>query len=379
VQPATNRNTSSDGGSLPDRAPDHLPSLDGLRGVAVLLVLLTHLSLATALPSLESFKNAIRAGYLGVDIFFVLSGFLVTRLLCHDRASGRTLGRFLWRRSLRIFPAYYLLLAILAVVAPGSYIWACLFYVSNFVDAAAPDVAHPMRHAWSLAIEEQFYLVWPLVFFAVGGVGTARSRWAAWVGMPAIALASLALLAFASTQGHDLGDWTYRLPTTRLLSLSLGCSIAFAEPWLRAKPRRLVIGTILALCLGAAGLALGARYRLNGAIATIGFSGISLSAVLIALTLDATRSTLRVVLANAPLQAVGRISYGLYLYHFPIFVAMGVRYADDAPSLGRIALATTIAFAVAAISFVVYERPILAARDRIPTPAKLWRRWRGRT
>ncbi len=355
-------------------SPDHLPSLDGLRGVAVLLVLLTHLALATALPALESAKNAVRAGYLGVDIFFVLSGFLVTRLLRHDLASGRTLGRFLWRRSLRIFPAYYLLLAVLAIVVPGSYLWACLLYVSNVVDAAMPDVAHPMRHAWSLAIEEQFYLVWPLLFFLLGD---ARARWAAWVGMPLVALLSLTALAIASTQGHDLGDWTYRLPTTRLLSLSLGCSVAFAEPWLRARSSRLVLGAVAAALVGAIGLLLGATFKLNGAIATVGFSGISLTAVLLALLADSTRSPARALLANPPLQAVGRISYGLYLYHFPIFVAMRVRYAEDQPSLARIALAVTIAGAVAAVSFVLFERPILAARDRIPTPAALWRRWRG--
>jgi peptidoglycan/LPS O-acetylase OafA/YrhL len=360
--------------------PDHLPSLDGLRGIAVLLVLLTHLSLSEAVPALEAFKNAIRAGYLGVDIFFVLSGFLVTRVLRHDLGSGKTLGRFLWRRSLRIFPAYYLLLAILALVAPGSYLWACLLYVSNFVDAARPAVEHPMRHAWSLAIEEQFYLVWPLLYW---WLGDQRARWAAFVGMPIVALLTLAGLAVAALPafgGHDLGDWTYRLPTTRLLSLSLGCSLAFAEGWLRAMPRRLLIATIAAGMLGLVGLAAGAVVRLNGAIATVGFACISLCTVLVALRLDAIRSPLGsplgALLANGPLTAIGRISYGLYLYHFPIFIALRVRYADDDPTIGRVLLAVALAFVVAIISYRWIERPILQARDRIPTPAALWRRWR---
>ena len=362
----------------PSVPPDHLPSLDGLRGIAVLLVLLTHLSLAEALPALEAFKNAIRAGYLGVDIFFVLSGFLVTRVLRHDLASGKTLGRFLWRRSLRIFPAYYLLLAILAVVVPGGYLWACLFYVSNFVDAARPLVEHPMRHAWSLAIEEQFYLLWPLVYC---WLGDRRARWAAWIGMPLVAivtLVGLALAALPALGGHDLGDWTYRLPTTRLLSLSLGCSLAFAEGWLRAVPVRLDLAAVGAALLGLAGLAVGSVVRLNGSIATVGFACVSLWAVLIALRLDARRSPLRALLANGPLTAIGRISYGLYLYHFPIFIALRVRYADDDPSIGRVLLAVGVAFAVAFLSYRWIERPILAARDRIPTPAALWHRWRRR-
>jgi peptidoglycan/LPS O-acetylase OafA/YrhL len=372
---------------------DHLPALDGIRAIAVLLVLLTHASLGEAAPWLEWFKNAIRAGYLGVDIFFVLSGFLVTRVLWQDWAKGRPLGRFLWRRSLRIFPAYYLLLAILLVVAPGWYLLPCAAYVSNITDALCGECRHPMRHAWSLAIEEQFYLVWPVLFFALGA---AKAKLVARFWMPLVALATLAVLALCAVRWPEVawGDWTYRLPTTRILSLALGCTLAFSETWLRQAPWRLP-GLALGALAGA--LVVVALFFVvwpvpAGAAGTVAFSLISTSIVATGLAAhqasidvrNGDRSPLRrgasllaAILGHAVPVAIGRISYGLYLYHFPIFLAFGVRYTEDRPSLGLVVLALIATFAAAGASYRFVERPILEARDRIPTPAALWRRLRG--
>ncbi|MDZ4753410.1 MAG: acyltransferase [Phycisphaerae bacterium] len=361
----------------PSLPRDHLPTLDGLRGCAVLLVMLTHASLTEAAPWLEDFKNTIRAGYFGVDIFFVLSGLLVTRVLRQDWAGGRSLGRFLWRRSLRIFPAYYMLLLVLLVVAPGWYLLACALYVSNVTDAMWPTLEHPLRHAWSLAIEEQFYLVWPALFYLCGD---RRARIVASIGMPCAAIASLAILAslvYAGVASSDeAGDWTYRLPTTRLLSLSLGCSLAFAERRLRAN-RRLMLGMAIGtaalaavvMWIGYVELAIPA-----GAPGTFAFAFVSTSAVLTALWLHDGPRVLRALLANLPLTSIGRISYGLYLYHFPIYLAFGIRYMDDRPSMARVLAAVGTTFVAATLSYITFERPILQARDRIPTPAALWRR-----
>jgi peptidoglycan/LPS O-acetylase OafA/YrhL len=235
----------------------------------------------------------------------------------------------------------------------------------------------PMRHAWSLAIEEQFYLCWPALFYLFG---MRRARWLAYVAMPLVALLTLAGIWYLSVRDHEeLGDWTYYLPTTRLLSLSLGCSLAFAEPWLRSRPAR--IAALASSCVAGAALVIWAghfRWHVpSGVDGTVGFALVSTSAVLVALFLHTSLPALAPLLANAPLRGLGRISYGLYLYHFPIYVALGVRYDTDHPSVSRIMLAPTLALLAAIVSYFCFERPILLNRDRIPTPVKIWKRLVG--
>jgi peptidoglycan/LPS O-acetylase OafA/YrhL len=181
----------------------HIPALDGLRGIAVLLVLWAHVPTGSLGTTLETAKLFVKPGYLGVDVFFVLSGFLITRILLADREAGVPLSWFWARRFLRIFPIYYLLLAVLWFVERGPEWPWCAGYVSNFYFIFHGDHASEsssLRHTWSLAIEEHYYLVWPLVVYALRG---RRKLALGAIPLLALALAS-ALVALYLDETPDL-------------------------------------------------------------------------------------------------------------------------------------------------------------------------------
>src|SRR5882672_2186860 len=124
------------------------------------MVLWSHVPVASTPGVVRLLRSAFNPGYLGVDLFFVLSGFLITRILLADRENERPLRFFLARRALRIFPIYYLLLAVLLLAKPGQYLAWCAIYLSNF-HFMFDKTPNPLPHTWSLAIEEHFYLIWP--------------------------------------------------------------------------------------------------------------------------------------------------------------------------------------------------------------------------
>ena len=140
--------------------PDHLPALDGLRALAVLLVLWTHTPLTLQHPELAAWSAFVQPGYLGVDVFFVLSGFLITRILLSEKARAVPLWKFMLRRAVRIFPAYYLLVGLVAAFAWTPDVPWCALYLGN-VFYPAFGHAGLLQHSWSLCVEEHFYLLWP--------------------------------------------------------------------------------------------------------------------------------------------------------------------------------------------------------------------------
>jgi peptidoglycan/LPS O-acetylase OafA/YrhL len=164
--------------------PTQIPALDGLRGVAIIAVLCSHLIWPS--PSFDGIDRVLFNGWVGVDLFFVLSGFLITRILCETRDEPGYFRRFYVRRSLRIFPIYYLFLAILFLVVPlilrlsheemstslrdlidrQGWYWSYLVNVLQASNHAAID-RQWSAHFWSLAVEEQFYLFWPAVVLLV--------------------------------------------------------------------------------------------------------------------------------------------------------------------------------------------------------------------
>ena len=348
----------------------HVPALDGVRGIAVIAVLLFHGGVSWA-----------RGGFLGVDAFFVLSGLLITSLLLDEahRDQRVDLGRFWSRRARRLLPALIVVVAATglyaALLAPRGALdglrkdaLATLFYVANwrFIQAgadyfeatAAPSV---LRHAGSLSIEEQFYLAWPLVLFAI-----ARSRARVWwtAGVAAAgAIASAVAMAFIFDPADDVSR-AYFGTDTRVHVVLVGCVLAAVVAVVRRRggiQSRAVCRLLgFAAALGAAGF-LAASATVEGTEPLLFRGGFLVLAVAVALLLAhivlVPEGWSAWVFAWPPLRAVGLVSYGLYLWHWPVFLTVtNDRTGLSGPALlgAKVAVTTVLALA----SYVIVERPI---------------------
>lgn len=354
----------------------YVPGLDGLRGAAVAAVLAFH-------------AGRLKGGYLGVDLFFVLSGYLITSLLLLEgTAAGRIgLARFWGRRARRLLPALGVMLAGVSLYAwvaadPGELHrirWdglATLAYVANwrqifgqvdyFALFAAPS---PLEHTWSLAIEEQFYVIWPLVFVALVAVirrrntrrGKAKGNLGAAVLVLSLVLGAAAL-ALQVVLGHDSG-WArvYFGTDTRAFAILAGAAVAGYTVWrgpvAEGAPRRVLE---VAALVGVAALAV-AWTTMDGTGSLVRHGGLAACSVAGALVVAAVaqpRETLVArLLAVAPLRWLGLISYGVYLYHWPIDVWL----SSDRTGLSGvplIALQLGVTLAVSVLSYRFIEQPI---------------------
>ncbi|MCR9244362.1 MAG: acyltransferase [bacterium] len=349
--------------------PRHLPVLDGLRAIAVLLVLWSHVTTKTpGYPQwLLTLRTLIGPGGMGVEIFFVLSGFLITRILMAERENERPVRWFLLRRVLRIFPIYYLLLVVMLVVDPRPEIGWCAVYLSNVITITDPARDFPLQHTWSLCVEEHFYLLWPLVVaFSRPG---RPARILVWFAMPA-ALGAALLVGFYGQLQHAHVTTQHCSPI-RFFSLGAGCLLAYAEPSIRARPWRWA--GVASLLLIPAFLAnnivqfvlLPHWLELRGgpllplqagpALWLVGASSLATSLLLFCLVAGHQRWSPLRILTWAPLRGIGRISYGIYLYHLPIFHA----WLRPEPSGWRVIVVVTTTIAVASASYWIVERPLL--------------------
>jgi peptidoglycan/LPS O-acetylase OafA/YrhL len=367
-----------------------IPGLDGLRGVAVLAVMAFHAGLGW-----------VNGGLLGVDMFFVLSGFLVTSLLLAEHARTGTLDllRFWGRRARRLLPALVVMLLGVCVYArwvgwgiPPSQLrgdaLATLAYFANwhfivsgqnyFVRFAAPS---PLLHTWSLAVEEQYYLVWPLIALVV--LRRFGRRWLGWAAA-GIGAASAGLCAWLYLGGASV-DRLYYGTDTRAQSIMVGAVLAILVPlskqpggfgvpepggrrtegrWAGRRPARDRSIGVLGVA-GAAALAL-ALHSVRGDGAFLyegGFLLVALStAAVIAVVVEQPRALLTRAMCWRPLRYTGRISYGLYLYHWPLFLVLdGARTSLSGVALLAVRVGAT--FVVAAASFRFVEQPIRTWRS----------------
>ena len=350
----------SDASALFIPRTDHIPVLDGLRGVAVLLVLWSHLEAVTAHTPLRVVDYVLQPGYLGVDIFFVLSGFLITRILLSNRARQRPVKNFLIRRFLRIFPIYYLTVLVVGLIHPGRYVWWCAVYLSNFYLPFNPKPV-PLGHTWSLAVEEHFYLIWPWVVHKLSWRGSRAV--AVWGVLPLAVIAAAVALAIGPRV--QMGRFIYMGTMFRASSLALGALFAFHEGWLRARTGNcwrvfgsMILPALVILPLG--------EFVFEGLIPLtkmVGFSMLCSAVLAAALGLRDSSAWPARVMRSAALTFVGRISYGLYLYHAPIFNAFGlVRHGYAPVSAGVLAVAAT--FGLATVSFYALEQPLLRLKER---------------
>jgi peptidoglycan/LPS O-acetylase OafA/YrhL len=370
----------------PERPPwRHLPALDGIRGVAVLAVLLFH-------------AGHLRGGYLGVDAFFVLSGFLITSLLLDEvgRREGVDLRAFWGRRARRLLPAMFavvLAVAVYAVVlaAPAERLrlrgdaLATLGYVFNwraiYGDASYWELfsaPSPLSHMWSLAIEEQFYVLWPL---AVSGLVVACRRFGGDLDLRqrlgrAILGASLGLaLASAATMWllYEPGgptDRVYMGSDTRAAGILVGAAVAAGSSLRRPgrpTPARARVGLELAGVVSVVGLAV-AWAVVDGRSAGLYRGGFLLcgvaAATVIAAAADPRPGVVARAFSVAPLRALGLVSYGLYLWHWPAYVVLDAeRTGLDGPALLAVRLAVSGALALA--SYHLIEQPVRRRRLRL--------------
>jgi peptidoglycan/LPS O-acetylase OafA/YrhL len=337
------------------------PALDGLRGIAILLVVLHH---AAQWPS---------GGFLGVDLFFVLSGFLITTLLLEESAvTGRiSLRRFYARRALRLLPALAVMLAgfIVVSVAVGDNPFIVLkraalgvSYTANIAAAWWPDSQRPpLRHLWSLAMEEQFYLVWPVALLGITRFARTQLRLVLCLAIAGLWLETVVLVAT-----DHVGNRIYMGPDTRAIPLLVGCLLASV---VAVAPLRIPRLTAALAILAALYLALFLHSDRPDAL----ILGIPLFAVATAVLIAAgiTIPRLESALSWWPLVQLGAISYALYLWHPLTLLAVGSPAGHPA-GIARPVLGVLAAIGIAAASRILVERPFLRLKRRLrhdePTP-----------
>lgn len=353
--------------------PAHLPVLDGLRAIAVLLVLWSHVPPHT--PGYPEWllwsRLLVEPGGFGVEIFFVLSGFLITRILIAERAALRPVRYFMARRLLRIFPIYYLLLAILFVVDPHpEFLW-CAVYLGNWLTVTTPGIDFPLQHTWSLCVEEHFYLLWPLV---VAFTAPRRPVAVLLIWLP-LALAAALFVGYWTTDLRHAFTATQHCSPIRFFSLGAGCLLAYAEPALTGRPRRMLVAAVILLVPGIAAnnvlqFALLPNWldrpvllphRAGPALWLLSMTALATAVLLVCLASSAARWSPVRLLTTWPFVAIGRISYGIYLYHLPIFRAL----LRPTPTGGRVALAIGLTLVAATASYWLLERPILRYGRRL--------------
>jgi peptidoglycan/LPS O-acetylase OafA/YrhL len=357
----------------PARAARRIPGLDGLRALAVVAVIAYHL-----------FPGALPGGFLGVDVFFVVSGFLITTLLLREvRDGGRLqLGRFWVRRARRLLPA---LVTVIAVAIPAAAIvdrdllvgigrqvlgaltfstnWLAVAAGTSYFDATQPEL---FQTFWSLAIEEQFYLVWPLL------LAVLLAACHTWRGRTGVAFGAAVASAAAMTLLYHPGDDPTRVyygTLTHAFGLLLGASAAFAwagraellprRSWARwLGPAALVLLGAMAAFVSAAG-----SFAYRG-----GIFGASLLALVAVVSCTGARTGYVRVLDMRPLTWVGERSYGLYLWHWPVILVLAAAAGDGPGSVTWWRTATAAVAVTVLLSWASYrwvETPVrqLGARE----------------
>jgi len=311
-----------------------IPALDGVRGLALLLVVLYHVVIFGRVPAVSLPERLIEGialqSWIGVDLFFVLSGFLITGILLRTRGTEHYYRNFMMRRVLRIFPLYYLFIALFFLVLPVLFPWHTelqklpplqawyWFYIPNVRIFLQGDwYATYAEHTWSLAIEEQFYLVWPLVVMLAG---PKRLLWIGGIGT----LCSLAFRIWLAIHGADYAK-TLVLTPAHLDGVMLGSMLAVLiesdEP---QKLRRLFLAAVGVSVVGLAATAVAPlNYATKHFAFTVTWASLLFAAMIGLMVTGRPGSQLERFFGSRVLRFVGFYSYGLYLFHESIFRELG--------------------------------------------------------
>jgi peptidoglycan/LPS O-acetylase OafA/YrhL len=358
----------------------HVPALDGVRGLAILLVLFFHLFWSNPVTGSRLFNllNEIRASsYIGVNLFFVLSGFLITGILLDTLHVPHFFKTFYARRALRIFPLYYgFLILLLLLSLPLHFIWSgWQYYFLTYTANLAVWRGQPLNlwyfnidHFWSLQVEEQFYLIWPFLVFRVKRAQTLiRISLVACLTIFTIRVVLVALRPYLANIYLPYAP-TFSCADNLLYGCGL-CAIlrtSARQRVLELAPRVFALGAAILVCAGV--LHHGLTWESNFFVPTFGFSVIGITgAALIAMALRPASTTQR-VFENPTLRFFGKYSYGLYVFHYSVqaMLSLPVRYFVDehfhSKALGVIVAAAVVlagSIVVALLSYHFYEAPFL--------------------
>lgn len=328
-----------------------LAGFDGLRGLAVLAVVLFH-------------GGVLRQGWIGVDLFFAISGYLITGILLDAKGSvGQILWPFYWRRALRLFPLAFLAALIVGVVTSAG--WSTLWYVSYLVNwLPFPPAPRELGHYWTLALEEQFYLLWPLVVLLVAP-GKSIKWLAALFVLGTIARAILILVPLPFASPSFLGNATI----VRADPILIGCALALVVHG-GVDIRKWRVPAIIALLMAAVGFAAMDFLKAHPWHAWAPKVAYVFAEPILALGFGAV---LLLVLLHPPkwlqwkwLEHVGKISYGVYVIHGCISPWL---YANVIDPYQRTVILLIMSLTLAEASWRFFEAPILSLKSRWPMPS----------
>jgi len=353
----------------------YFPALDGLRGVAILLVVFLHNF---------GFMNYFFFGWLGVDLFFVLSGFLITGILINTLGKPHFLRNFYMRRILRIFPLYYLALIICLFILPAfselnidlSYyenhqIWQWVYLQNWLYIFKEPSGTKMLLHTWSLAVEEQFYLVWPAIILLV-----RRPKLLLLIMVTVLIAVAISRYVIWTYQVKDLAYASF-YTFTRIDGICIGSVLALVieiNPNFLKKYTSLIVFFMALINFG--------FYFINNQqsmeLPYLAFVGYTTFAVLFGIVVyeasTGDSKLIRILLNNRFLKFFGKISYGLYVFHWPVYIllfssftsiakknlSVSFRYIETASAIA----VTLIAIIISLASYHFWEKPFLKLKKR---------------
>jgi peptidoglycan/LPS O-acetylase OafA/YrhL len=363
----------------PKAQAKHYPALDGLRGIAILAVFFSHFGggHSIANPLVHAWSVIADAGWMGVDLFFCLSGFLITGILVDTSKAAHRVKNFYARRALRIFPLFYGVLVIFLLLTPVLHLhWQrghllYFLYLGNMVPLIAPALFSPgprmgLTHLWSLAVEEQFYMLWPFVVWIMPN----RRKL---MRLSVVIVVAVFFLRLALVMHHVDPFIIYSMLFTRADSMICGAILALLVrgPSARTLPVHWVL-PLSALCTLALFLAAHSSLHESPLMSSIGYSVIAILSSCLVYCAWLEEHWIARIANHSVLRFFGRYSYGLYIYHgfliaFLLPWIVPFQRTFRSPALGgavflMAALGLTVTLAV--LSYHLFEAPLLGLKKR---------------